>query len=250
MKLVIVEDEVMVARRLIKFCQAIFNPENSDGPDDKLTSIKHFMTLDDAEEYLDDNIIDVLLLDLNLNGQDGFELLKSTVAAGYQTIVVSANTERAIEAFEYGVLDFVGKPFNQQRLEKAFDRLHNNAQQGGGDNHFLSVKKLGRIERVDLQQIRYIQAASHYSELVLLDGKIELHDKNLERLLQELASKLPGQFERVHKSYIVPINQIKALIKHPGSKYELQLHNDECVPLGRTRYAQIKERLFSAQKVK
>lgn len=155
----------------------------------------------------------MLLLDLNLNGQDGFDILKDSVAASYHTIVVSANTDRALEAFEYGVLDFVGKPFNQQRLEKAFERLNNTRQQGAPNSRYLSVKKQGRIEIIELNQIRYIRAE--------------------------------GQFERVHKSYVVPMNQIKALLKHPGSKYELKLQNDECIPLGRTRYGSIRDKLES-----
>ncbi|MCJ8268941.1 MAG: LytTR family DNA-binding domain-containing protein [Psychrosphaera sp.] len=231
MNIVMVEDEVMVARRLTKFCQAILG--------EKIDSLKHFLTLDDAEEYLAEHSIDLLLLDLNLNGQDGFDILKRSVAASYQTIVVSANIDRALEAFEYGVLDFVGKPFKQERLEKAFERLLNTHEHGTADSRYLSVKKMGRIEVIELQNIRYIRAASHYSELVLLDGKTELHDKNLERLLMVL----PARFERVHKSYVVPMDQIKALLKHPGSKYELKLHNDECIPLGRTRYGAIRAKL-------
>lgn len=231
MKLIIVEDEVMVARRLIKFCQALLAQ--------KISTLKHFLTLDDAMEYIDEHSVDLLLLDLNLNGEDGFELVKTATAASFHTIVVSANTDRAIEAFEYGVLDFVGKPFNQERLAKAFERFDNQAEHNNQTCRHLSVKKYGRIELIDIKHIRYIHAASHYSELVLLDGSVQLHDKNLERLL----AILPNTFVRVHKSFIVPIDQIKTLHKHPGTKYELELHNEQLIPLGRTRYQVVCEKL-------
>lgn len=231
MKIVIVEDEVMIARRLKHFCEKILTAE--------ITSITHFLLLDDAEDYLSSHPIDLLLLDLNLNNRDGFELLKGSLTASYHTIVVSANSERAIEAFEYGVLDFVAKPFTEQRLEKAFQRLQEKRQVGNNQTKFLAVKKLGRIELIDINQIAYIKASSQYSEIFMLDESVELHDKNLERLLQVL----PENFQRVHKSFAIPLNQVSKLHKRPGSKYELELSNASLIPLGRTRYPEIKLKL-------
>ena len=72
--------------------------------------------LDDAEEHLVENEVDVLLLDLNLQGHDGFELLKNQVAKAFHTVVISAYGEKALEAFDYGVLDFIEKPFEAERL--------------------------------------------------------------------------------------------------------------------------------------
>ncbi|MBK7227614.1 MAG: hypothetical protein IPH97_01775 [Ignavibacteriales bacterium] len=60
---------------------------------------------------------------MNLNAKDGFELLKQVVSQSFHTIVISANINRAIEAFEYGVLDFIPKPYNIERLKAAFQRL-------------------------------------------------------------------------------------------------------------------------------
>lgn len=231
MKIVIVEDEVMIARRIRKFCQQILQ--------NKLETIHHFYTLEDAEDYLDTHEIDLLLLDLNLNNRDGFDLLKNKLAASYHTIVISANAERALEAFEYGVLDFVAKPFKQERLEKALDRLASNTQAGIGVSKFLSIKKHGRIELINTEEIRYIRATGHYCEIILMDGSTQLHDKNLEKLLLTL----PHCFERVHKSYALTLSQVKALNKYPGSRYELELINGELIPLGRTRYAALKAKL-------
>ncbi|MEO1370054.1 MAG: response regulator, partial [Acidobacteriota bacterium] len=102
----IVEDEALVARRLRRLLVDILGADRVEilwSPD-----------LPDARRRLADGTrIDALFLDLNLNGRDGFDLLSEAVAGRFETIVVSAHAERAIEAFEYGVLDFIAKPFGQ-----------------------------------------------------------------------------------------------------------------------------------------
>ena len=231
MKIVIVEDEIMIACRITTFVKNIL--------EDRLTSVKHFLTLEDAEDYLDENEIDVLLLDLNLNNRDGFDLLKNRLAASYFTIVISANTDRALEAFELGVLDFIGKPFKQDRIEKALDRITGNALNSVNKTKYLSIKKFGRIELLEIKEILFIEASGHYSEINLIDGSRQLHDKNLEKLV----TILPDNFERVHKSYAISIDQVKVLHKYPGSKYELELQNGKVIPLGRTYYRMIKIKL-------
>ena len=228
MKIVIVEDETMVARRIELFCERILK--------NKLTLIRHFYNLEDADDFLNDNEIDLLLLDLNLNNRDGFDLLKGPLAASYYTIVISANTDRAIQAFELGVLDFVAKPFKIERLAKAFSRLEDDFSGTRNQVKFLSIKKYGRIELIDIDEILYIQAASHYSEITFTNGTKELHDKNLEKLMR----LLPSCFVRVHKSYAVDSRQIGTLHRHPGTKYELELKDKTVIPLGRTYYPKIK----------
>ena len=226
-----IEDEVMVARRIQMFCKNILG--------DRITLLKHFMVIEDAEDFINNNEIDLLLLDLNLNNRDGFDLLKNKLAESFNTIIISANTDRAIEAFEYGVLDFIGKPFKEERLAQAINKLDAGTISNSQQLKYLAIKKYGCIEMVDLNQIAYVQASGHYSELHLMNGETELHDKNLERLL----TILPTQFERVHKSYAVRLNHIKKLLKHGGSSYSLELSTGETIPLGRTRYDSIKYKL-------
>jgi len=233
MKILVIEDEIMVARRIQMFCKNILG--------DRITSLKHFMVIEDAEDYINKNDIDLLLLDLNLNSRDGFELLKNKLAESFNTIVISANTDRAIEAFEYGVLDFIGKPFKEERLAQAINKLDTGVISNSQQLKYLSVKKYGCIEMIDIKQIAYVKASGHYSELHLINGDNVLHDKNLERLL----TILPTQFERVHKSFAVPFNHIKKLLKLGGSSYSLELSTGESIPLGRTHYTSIKNKLES-----
>jgi two-component system response regulator LytT len=102
MRILIVEDERPTAEDIKMLVEHILNKE--------ITSIHIETTLDSAMWYLKEKSIDVLLLDLNLNSKDGFQLLKQVVSQSFHTIVISANTNRAIEAFENGVLDFIPKP--------------------------------------------------------------------------------------------------------------------------------------------
>ena len=67
-----------------------------------------------------------MLLDLNLHARDGFEILKQIVSKSFHTIIISANIDRAIEAFEYGVLDFIPKLYNKEiEFIKTAAHLHN-----------------------------------------------------------------------------------------------------------------------------
>ncbi|WP_448563383.1 LytR/AlgR family response regulator transcription factor [Thalassotalea ganghwensis] len=229
MNVLIVEDEVMVAKRLQRLTKAILG--------EKLHHIKHINNLDDAESYIDEHPIDVLLLDLNLNAQDGFTLLQQAVAESFQTIIVSANIDKAITAFEYGVIDFVAKPFNQSRLSKAFARLAEHTS--ASTTKFLSIKKQQRVEVISLQDIEYIQGAGNYSELVMLDGSIHLHEKNLDKLSQ----LLPSNFVRIHKSYIANLSHYRHLQNYPGSKYELALLSMTPLPVSRTKVKALRAKI-------
>lgn len=228
LNIIVVEDEALVAKRLIRFLAA--------GLEQHPHNIRHLETLDDAQEYLSEKSIDLLMLDLNLNGQDGFDLLKTHLSASYNTIVVSANTDRALEAFELGVLDFVAKPFKQERIDKALQRAlgKNN---GGKGIQSLSIEKRGRLELVALTDISYIRAAGHYSEIIMKDGTEHLHNKNLSKLL----CLLPNNYQQVHRSYLAALDQIEQIIKHAGSQYELMLNGGEVIPLGRSYFSVIKK---------
>lgn len=232
MKLVLIEDEPLVAQRLERFCREVLGAG--------LDRLQTASSLDQASAWLAENPVDVVLLDLNLQGQDGIELLKRSVASSFHTIIVSANTDRALEAFEYGVIDFVPKPFTRERLAQAFARVRGPVARGGPATRNLAVRKAGRIELVPVDEVLFVQGAGNYSELVLRNGRRELHDKTLEKL----EALLPGDFERTHKSYLVRLSAIKALHAAEGSRYEAELKDGTCLPVGRTRYKELRERLI------
>jgi two-component system response regulator LytT len=230
-RVLIVEDEPLLAQRLERFCGEILGG--------KLEAIRVASVFSEAAARLDEAPIDLLLLDLNLHGRDGMELLKASVAESFHTIVVSANTDQALRAFEYGVIDFVPKPFSKERLAAALARVTARDGRTAGASKFLAVKKYGNVALVPIDRILYVEGAGAYAELVLDDGKRELHDKTLEKL----HALLPPVFERIHKSYVVRWTAVKALHASEGSHYEAELKNGQCLPVGRTRYKELREKL-------
>ncbi len=231
MRLLIVEDEPLIARRLERFCREILGA--------RLETLHLATAFDEAGARLAEAPIDLLLLDLNLNGRDGMELLKASVAGSFHTLIVSANVEQALRAFEFGVIDFVPKPFSQERLAQALRRVTDAGGRTAGAAKFLAVKKYGKVELVEIDRVLYVEGAGAYAELVLDDGRRELHDKTLEKL----HALLPPGFERIHKSYVVRWSAVKALHASEGSHYEAELKGGARLPVGRTRYREIRDKL-------
>lgn len=231
MRILIVEDEAVVARRLEQFCRRILG--------ERLEQLRVAATFDAAHATLAEAPIDVLLLDLNLAGRDGMALLEAQVAGSFHTIIVSASPEHALRAFEHGVIDFVAKPFTEERLAEALRRVSEPGGRAPQAARLLAVRKHGRIELVPIDDVLYVQGADDFSELVLASGRRELHDKTLE----QLQKVLPPVFERIHRSYLVRLSAVKALHVHEGSRYEAELKNGARLPVGRTRYKELRAAL-------
>ncbi|MCP4727918.1 MAG: response regulator transcription factor [bacterium] len=231
MIVVIAEDEPLVAGRIERFTKEILK--------EKLTKVIIKNSLPDAMEFIFENPVDLLLLDLNLHGKDGFELLKHAVSGSFHTIIISAHTEKAIEAFEYGVLDFLGKPFSIDRLEAAISRIESIDAKNKYPTKFIAVRKNGKLLLIEVDKIIFVRGAGIYSEIILKNGSIELHDKSLNKL----DTILPTNFLRIHRSYIVNLQYAKSFSSHGGSKYSVLLNNGEILPVSRNKYKEVKNLL-------
>jgi len=224
MRILIVEDEALIAQRIERLTRNILG-----------TSLQRLIlkpTFEAARSYLKEHPLDLLILDLNLNGKDGFGLLEESVAGAFQTIVISAYIDKAIQAYEYGVLDFIPKPFNQGRLTKAFDRYQNLTEKAAYPTKFLAIRKRQQLTLVEVSDILYLKGSGNHAQLVLQSGQTFLHDKSL----QQLSKLLPLHFERIHKSYIVNFKMIEGI----SGQYEVQLINGETLPISRTKYKALK----------
>ena len=121
-------------------------------------------------------------------------------------------------------------------MEQAFNRAIAKEKMETGKIKVLAVKKRGRIQLIPIENILYIKGAGTYTELFLIDGTKQLHDKSLEKLEQLLSHF----FERIHKSYLVKMSEIREIIVESGSKYMAELKNGVIIPIGRTKYKAIK----------
>ncbi|TZF93768.1 response regulator [Chryseobacterium panacisoli] len=232
MNILIIEDEARIARRLQRMTAEFFG--------NRSVRITICDSLQKGLDQITTQLPDLLLLDLNLNGDNGFEVLEQMVASSFHTVIVSANTDKAITAFAYGVLDFVPKPFDRERFFQALNRFISPAIKSDDGMKYLAVKKSGQIRLVSIAEIIYIKGAGIYTELHLKNGKQELHDKSLE-LLQQL---LPERFERIHKSYLVNLQEAEKILINPGSRYGLQIKTGEILPIGRSKYKELKNKVI------
>jgi DNA-binding LytR/AlgR family response regulator len=220
MHVVILEDETIIARRLARLTRDILG--------DELESLHCVADLDTAALHLQNHSDALLFLDLNLAGQDGFEVLKSAIAAPFQTVIVSANTDRAIEAFELGVIDFVAKPFSAERLAKAIERVRQGSRQER--TRYLAVSVAGKVSLISVDSIVAIHGDDDYSSLEGLDGRKHLHKKTL----TALECVLPPNFKRIHRSHIVNMQHVVRVLTLEGGAREIRLSNGTHVPVSRS----------------
>lgn len=231
MRILIVEDERPTAEDIQLIVKQILKKE--------ITSIHIETTLGNALRYLNEKPIDVLLLDLNLNARDGFQILKQVVSKSFHTIIISANINRAIEAFEYGVLDFIPKPYSLERLQEAFKRLKSSHALNGHAIKYLSVKKGSEIQVVPIEDILYFKSANIYVELHLKNKQIAFCDKSM----KALTPLLPSNYFRIHKSFIIDINNIDTIQTFGGGKYRVKLKSGDWLPISRNKIKALKSRL-------
>lgn len=231
MHILIVEDEPVVAKRLTRLLGEILV--------DQAVRIRHIERLDEAEDFLAEQSIDLLLLDLNLFGQDGFNLLHERIAGSFYTIIISAYADKAARAFEYEVLDFVVKPFTQERIAQALERLHRARGRDAPGLKYLSIRAGSNRSLVSIDELEHISADGHYSELHYA-GKTALHDKSIEALER----LLPANFVRVHRSHIVNLHFVQGLKKLGGGVNQLTLKGGDIVPVSRSRIKELEAKLI------
>jgi two-component system, LytTR family, response regulator LytT len=223
--ILIVEDERPAQRRLQRLVLAHPACEDAD--------VRLADELASAEALLDALDIDLLLLDLDLHGTDGFSLLSHPAARRARVVVVSALEGRALEAFEYGVADFVPKPVGAQRLALAIGRAL--AARPGERTPALMVRTRAGAELVPTDDIVQLVGADDYVDVVLRSGRRLLHDESLSRLER----LLPDGFLRVHRSHLVHCSAVRRVHAPDASVRELELVDGSRVPISRRRAADV-----------
>ncbi|EKJ86722.1 response regulator receiver domain-containing protein [Leptospira meyeri] len=168
MNILILEDEPVHAKYLTKLLNDILDLSTSE--------ITHLLSMEDAYIYLKQSSIDLFFLDLNIFGSDSFELLDKLPKETANTIVVSANPENALRAFEYGVIDFLAKPISEDRLRLSLERYSFFA------NAYLRKNKTkSRLLKVNIDQLQ-----NRLSQLMEVEKIYQNEDLSLEVLAKEL----------------------------------------------------------------
>lgn len=228
MRILVVEDEQIVARRLVGMLQRLLR--------DRMHSIRHIEDVYDGLEYIRQHPIDLLFLDLNLNGTNGFRMLMEAVSQSFQTVIVSAHSDQALRAFEYGVTDFVAKPYTEERLKKALDRVTEGSSAGPGRLKFVAVREKSEVRAIPLDDILFFQGADDYCEVHCRDGGTALYHKSL----RQLAHLLPPNFALIHRSYLVNLRFATGYEWH-GKQYRVVMQNELRLPISRRKVQDVKK---------
>ena len=182
------------------------------------------------------NAPDLLILDLNLDGSEGFTVLRHPALQRCATVIVSAHTDRALDAFAYGVRDFVPKPFSRERLEVALRRALDGRAEVAPR---LAIRRGGQTILLPCDDIVCVRGAGARSEVVLTANRTIECD----RMLDHIEQTLPQRFQRIHKSVIVDTARIRKLVAEEGSRYSVELNDGTTLPVGRTRVGALRARL-------
>lgn len=165
----------------------------------------------EALEVLEKNSIDVLFLDIEMPKLSGLSFLK-TLQNPPETIITTAYREFALEGFELSVTDYLLKPFSFERFLTAINKVkekkvsQNKAQSINEDRHYTYFKVDRKNIKVFLDEIHYIEGLSNYVKIYLKDRSIVVYERMID-LEKSLSEK---NFVRIHKSYIISLDKIKA----------------------------------------
>ncbi len=214
---VIVDDE----RLAIKGIEMLL----ADYPDIHVTGTAD--SVDSAAELIRRKQPDLIFLDIQLQGETGFDLF-DRMAVDSKVIFVTAFDEYAIRAFEVNALDYLLKPVSHERFKEALSRLFGedegsvNQGQPYTFNDMVSLNTGRSIKFIKANEIVCIHAAGDYAKVYIMDGTQEL----VYRTLKDWEKRLPAEsFIRVHRSAIVNMAHIDRVEPATSNRYAVYLHH-------------------------
>ena len=237
MKVLIVDNETnirMAMKTLLNaFCPEVTMVEEAEGVQTGLQKITKFQP-------------DILLLDVEMEDGDGFDLMKQVSNPSFQLIFVTAHNQYAIEAFQFSAIDYLLKPVDPDALQKAIQKAISNIKSKdlGGQIEFLLqqingkhdhekkivLKDIDNIYFVKVADILYCLAEGNYTKFFLQNTSPVFVSKNLkeyENILEPLG------FIRTHHSYLVNPAKIIRFDKTDGGS--LILEENLKVPLAQRK---------------
>lgn len=242
-KVLIVDDESLARQLIRKFL--------SDIPDVEIIAEceNGFEALKAIHEFRPD----LLFLDIQMPKLDGFELLE-VLDEKPEIIFTTAFDQYAIKAFEMNAVDYLLKPFSKERLVKAVEKaklrigtpalspgtpaLLKHLEEGRQVLERVVTRLGSKITVIPADKIQYVEAADDY---VMIHSEMGQHLK--EKTMKYFEEHLPpGQFIRIHRSYIVNISEIKSLELYTKDSYLAILKNGEKLKVSAEGYKRLREK--------
>jgi DNA-binding LytR/AlgR family response regulator len=212
-KCIIVDDEPLAISLLenyvqkVPFLELVFSSENPI----------------DALEYIQNNESDLVFLDIQMPELTGINFMK-ILGDKQKYILTTAYSEFALEGYEHNIVDYLLKPISFERFYKSALKAQERFSVGESkeDSHFF-VKSSGQQHRISFDEILYVESIKDYVNIRTGDQEYIVLDT-----LKSMELQLPeSSFVRIHKSFIINLNQIKSL----GSK-KVTLVSDQEIPIG------------------
>jgi two-component system, LytTR family, response regulator len=241
-KAIIIDDEPL-AREIVKeylqpFTQVQILQECNDG----------FEGLKAIQQHQPD----IVFLDVQMPKINGFEMLE-LVETMPAIIFTTAFEEHAIRAFEVNAVDYLLKPFSKERFDKALqkwldrydasapvaapaDALLETAATSPMQSNRIVVKINGKIKIIPVTDIHYFEAADDYVKIVTSEGAF-LKNKTMAFFDKTLD---PQQFARVHRSYMLNVNQVTKIEPYEKENHLAILRSGAKVPVSKTGYPKLK----------
>ena len=191
---------------------------------------------------------DLIFLDIQMPKINGFEMLE-LVEAPPKIIFTTAFEAFAIKAFEANAIDYLLKPFSRERFDKsiqkltdqqvnqpATEKLLETAAASPAQNQRIVVKVNGKIKIIAIDQVHFIEAADDYVKIYAGDESF-LKNKTMTYFEQVLD---PSMFIRIHRSYIVSINQVTRIDPYEKETHLALLRSGKKLPVSKTGYAKLR----------
>ena len=195
---IIIEDEPLALEKTKDFVQKVPFLHLSATFDNALTGLN----------YLNNNKVDLLFLDINMDELSGIELLESS-KINSQVIITTAYQEYALKGYELQITDYLLKPFTFNRFLQAVNKAQENLVQhkSGVQTDFIFVKTENRLEKIMLNEIVYIEGMRDYRRIHAVNKKVMTLQN-----FSEFEKLIPSSIVcRVHKSYMVALNKIESI---------------------------------------
>ncbi|KRB56675.1 LytTR family DNA-binding domain-containing protein [Flavobacterium sp. Root186] len=232
-KCLIIDDEPLAINVIKNYLEPVENFEVIDTFSNPIEGLN----------FLKNNRVDVIFLDINMPVLDGINFIKSLENPPL-LVITSAYSQFAIETYELDVLDYLVKPIEFPRLMKTLNKISkrlenktNSPQENSTDSPFIFVKiDKKRMKKIFFNEILVIESLKDYLKINTLTGKYIIHST-----LSDFTDLLPEKnFLRIHRSYTIAIDKIDAVegnsIEIEGLRYVI----------GRSYIDHVKQRILNS----
>ena len=189
-------------------------------------ALKLLQTFDDAisaTEYLRNNAIDLLFIDINMPDITGIDLVRS-LKQKPMLVFTTAHKKFAVEGFDLEALDYLLKPIQFERfaktVNKAMSYFQNSRTAKTEVKQNLFVRAEYQLVKIDLDEIEYIESVEDYLKIHLTGTRPVMTLMTIKAVLQKLP---PAQFKRIHRSYVVPLSKIRSVVNRKVRLTEVEL---------------------------